>query len=169
MITTKPHFNRFLIILFSCFFFSLSITEANAKTLDDLQNFKEDSVSIKLDSNESIEFKILIAESNKDRRQGLMHIEFMEENQGMLFVFNPPRKVSMWMRNTPMTLDILFIDKDGKIINIEQNTTPYSTKALSSGGSIQWVLEINGGLSEKMGIKTGDLLLLGSTKGLYEE
>ena len=169
MITTKPHFNRFLIILFSCFFFSLSITEANAKTLDDLQNFKEDSVSIKLDSNESIEFKILIAESNKDRRQGLMHIEFMEENQGMLFVFNPPRRVSMWMRNTPMSLDILFIDRNGKVINMEENTTPYSTKALSSGGTIRWVLEINGGLAKTKGIKTGDLVLLDSTKGRGEE
>ena len=88
----------------------------------------------------------------------------MQENQGMLFVFNPPRKVSMWMRNTPMTLDILFIDKDGKIINIEKNTTPYSTKALSSRGTIQWVLEIAGGVSEKLGIKTGDVLLLDSIK-----
>ena len=126
-------------------------------------------VSIKIDSNESIEFSVLIAESNKDRRQGLMHIDFMEENQGMLFVFNPPRRVSMWMRNTPMPLDILFINRNGKIINIEENTTPYSTKALSSGGTIYWVLEINGGLAKKMGIKAGDLVVLDSTKGRDEE
>ena len=98
-----------------------------------------------------------------------MHIEFMEENQGMLFVFNPPRRVSMWMRNTPMSLDILFIDRNGKVINMEENTTPYSTKALSSGGTIRWVLEINGGLAKTKGIKTGDLVLLGSTKGRGEE
>ena len=124
---------------------------------------------IKLNSNESIEFSVLIAESNKDRRQGLMHIEFMEENQGMLFVFNPPRRVSMWMRNTPMSLDILFIDRNGKVINMEDNTTPYSTKALSSGRTIRWVLEINGGLAKTTGIKTGDLVLLDSTKGRGEE
>jgi len=164
MITRKPHFYMFFIILCSCILFFLSETAASAKTLEDLQNLEKGSVSIKLDSNESIEFKVLIAESNKDRRKGLMHIESMQENQGMLFVFNPPRKVSMWMRNTPMTLDILFIDKDGKIINIEKNTTPYSTKALSSRGTIQWVLEIAGGLSEKLGIKTGDVLLLDSIK-----
>ena len=169
MITRKPHFYIFIIILCSSFVFPLSIYTANARTLDDLEDLEKGFVSIKLDSNESIEFSVLIAESNKDRRQGLMHIEFMEENQGMLFIFNPPRRVSMWMRNTPMPLDILFINRNGKIINIEENTTPYSTKALSSGGTIYWVLEINGGLSKKMGIKTGDLVVLDSTKGRDEE
>ena len=169
MITRKPHFYIFIIILCSSFVFPLSTFTANARTLDDLEDLEKGSVSIKLNSNESIEFSVLIAESNKDRRQGLMHIEFMEESQGMLFVFNPPRRVSMWMRNTPMSLDILFIDRNGKVINMEENTTPYSTKALSSGGTIHWVLEINGGLVKTKGIKTGDLVLLDSTKGRGEE
>ena len=169
MITRKPYFYIFIIILCSSFVFPLSTFTANARTLDDLEYLEKASVSIKLNSNESIEFSVLIAESNKDRRQGLMHIEFMEENQGMLFVFNPPRRVSMWMRNTPMSLDILFIDRNGKVINMEENTTPYSTKALSSGGTIRWVLEINGGLAKTKGIKTGDLVLLDATKGRGEE
>ena len=169
MITRKPHFYIFIIILCSSFVFALSTYKADARILDDLEDLEKGSVSIKLNSNESIEFSVLIAESNKDRRQGLMHIEFMEENQGMLFVFNPPRRVSMWMRNTPMSLDILFIDRNGKVINMEENTTPYSTKALSSGGTIRWVLEINGGLAKTKGIKTGDLVLLDSTKGRGEE
>jgi len=169
MIIRKPHFYIFIIILCSSFVFPLSTFTANTKTLDDLEDLEKSCVSIKIDSNESIEFSVLIAESNKDRRQGLMHIDFMEENQGMLFVFNPPRRVSMWMRNTPMPLDILFINRNGKIINIEENTTPYSTKALSSGGTIYWVLEINGGLAKKMGIKAGDLVVLDSTKGRDEE
>tara|TARA_B100000686_G_scaffold300421_1_gene334937 strand:+ start:6 stop:515 length:510 start_codon:yes stop_codon:yes gene_type:complete len=169
MITRKPHFYIFIIILCSSFVFPLSTFTANARTLDDLEDLEKSFVSIKLDSNERIEFSVLIAESNKDRRQGLMHIEFMKENQGMLFVFNPPRRVSMWMRNTPMSLDILFINRNGEVINMEENTTPYSTKALSSGGTIRWVLEINGGLAKKMGIKTGDLVLLDSTMGRGEE
>ena len=169
MITRKPYFYIFIIILCSSFVFPLSTFTADARTLDDLEDLEKGSVSIKLNSNESIEFSVLIAESNKDRRQGLMHIEFMEENQGMLFVFNPPRRVSMWMRNTPMSLDILFIDRNGKVINMEENTTPYSTKALSSGGTIRWVLEINSGLAKTKGIKTGDLVLLDSTKGRGEE
>ncbi len=169
MITRKPHFYIFIIILCSSFVFALSTFTANTRTLDELEDLEKGSVSIKLNSNESIEFSVLIAESNKDRRQGLMHIEFMEENQGMLFVFNPPRRVSMWMRNTPMSLDILFIDRNGKVISMEENTTPYSTKALSSGGTIRWVLEINSGLAKTKGIKTGDLVILESTKGRGEE
>ena len=86
-----------------------------------------------------------------------------------LFIFDPNRKVSMWMSNTPMTLDMLFIDKNGKIINIAKNTTPYSTKGISSGRSINWVLEINGGLSDELNIKNGDRVRLGSIKAHDEE
>ena len=87
-----------------------------------------------------------------------MHIEAMENDEGMLFIFDPGRNVSMWMRNTPMPLDMIFINKEGRIINIAKNTTPYSTKGISSGGIINWVLEINGGLSDRMNIKNGDLV-----------
>ena len=69
---------------------------------------------IQIDPNNSIKFKVLIAESNKERRQGLMHIEAMENDEGMLFIFDPGRNVSMWMRNTPMPLDMIFINKEGE-------------------------------------------------------
>ena len=75
----------------------------------------------------------------------------------------------MWMRNTPMTLDMIFIDKNGKIINIAENTVPYSTKGISSGGSIKWVLEISGGLSKRMNINNGDTVRLSPTAGHDEE
>ena len=87
-----------------------------------------------------------------------MHIESMKDNEGMIFIFNPPRKVSMWMRNTPMTLDMIFINKDGEIIIIENSATPYS-----------WVLEINGGLSERLNIKAGDSVKLSTIEALAEE
>ena len=87
----------------------------------------------------------------------------------MIFIFNPPRKVSMWMRNTPMTLDMIFINKEGRIINIAKNTTPYSTKGISSGGTMNWVLEINGGLSDRMNIKNGDLVRFNLIRDPCEE
>ena len=158
MIIRKPYFYIFVITLYSSLFYSSSVTSLNPKSMDDLKHWKKGSVKIQVDGNEGLELKVLIAGSNKERRQGLMHIEFMEEDQGMLFIFKPARKVSMWMRNTPLTLDMIFIDRDGKIINIAKNTTPYSTKGISSGGPISWVLEVNGGLSERINIKTGDLV-----------
>ena len=168
MITRKSHFYIFL-ILSSLIFYSSSAVSERARYLDDLEDWNKGSVIIQIDANNSIMFKVLIAESNKERRQGLMHIEAMENDEGMLFIFDPGRNVSMWMRNTPMPLDMIFINKEGRIINIAKNTTPYSTKGISSGGIINWVLEINGGLSDRMNIKKGNLVRLNLTMGLDEE
>ena len=169
MIIRKSYFHVFLIILSSLIFYSSSAISEKVKHLNDLAGWDKTTAIIQTNENEIIEFRVLIAQSNKQRRQGLMHIESMEEDQGMLFIFDPNRKVSMWMSNTPMTLDMLFIDKNGKIINIAKNTTPYSTKGISSGGSINWVLEINGGLSDQLNIKNGDHVRLSSIKAHDEE
>ena len=107
MITRKSHFYIFLIILSSLIFYSSSAVSERARYLDDLEDWNKGSVIIQIDPNNSIKFKVLIAESNKERRQGLMHIEAMENDEGMLFIFDPGRNVSMWMRNTPMPLDML--------------------------------------------------------------
>ena len=169
MIIRKSYFHILLIILSSLLFYSSSAISEKAKHLKDLVGWDKGSAIIQTEQNKVIDFRVLIARSNKQRRQGLMHIQSMEEDQGMLFIFDPARKVSMWMKNTPMTLDMLFIDKNGKIIKISKNTTPYSTKGISSGGSINWVLEINGGLSDQLNIKNGDHVRLGSIKAHDEE
>ena len=169
MIIRKSYFYVFLIMLCSLIFYSSSAISEKAKHLKDLAGWDKTTVIIQTHENEIIEFRVLIAQSNKQRRQGLMNIESMEEDQGMLFIFDPSRKVSMWMSNTPMTLDMLFIDKNGKIINIAKSTTPYSTKGISSEGSINWVLEINGGLSDQLNIKNGAHVRLSSIKAHDEE
>ena len=169
MITRKSYFYIILVIFSSLLFYSSSAISEKPKRLKDLAGWDKRAAIVQTQENEIIEFRVLIAQSNKQRRQGLMHIESMEEDQGMLFIFDPNRKVSMWMSNTPMTLDMLFIDKNGKIINIAKNTTPYSTKGISSGGSINWVLEINGGLTDQLNIKSGDHVRLGSIKAHDEE
>ena len=160
MIIRKSYFHLFILMLSSCLLYSTSAISEKPGHLDDLVGWREGSVTIQIQPKKSIEFEVLIAQSNKERRQGLMHIKTMKNNEGMLFIFDPERNVSMWMRNTPMTLDMIFINKKGSIINIAKNTTPYSTRGISSGGSILWVLEINGGLSDRMNIKNGDLVKL---------
>jgi hypothetical protein len=74
----------------------------------------------------------------------------------MLFVFDPPRPASFWMRNTLISLDMLFIDADGRIVNIAERTTPQSDAPHRSAGPVRAVLEINGGLSAMLGIAPGD-------------
>ena len=169
MITRKSYFHVFFMILCSLISYPSSAISDKPKHLEDLVSWDRGSAIIQTGENKIIKFRVLIAESNRERRQGLMHIEAMGNDEGMLFIFNPERNVSMWMRNTPLTLDMIFINKDGIIINIAKNTTPYSTKGISSGESIKWVLEINGGSSDRMNIKNGDLVRLNPIKGLDEE
>ena len=169
MITRKSYFYLLVITSYISIIYSSSSLSNNPNSLSELKNWGKGVVTVQTTKTENAKFRVVIAKSNKERRQGLMHIESMKDNEGMIFLFNPPRKVSMWMRNTPMTLVMIFIDKNGKIINIAENTVPYSTKGISSGGSIKWVLEISGGLSKRMNINNGDTVRLSPTAGHDEE
>jgi uncharacterized protein len=102
------------------------------------------------------EFAVEIVREEKERNRGLMFRRHMADDRGMLFDYNPPQAVSFWMKNTYIPLDIIFIDANGRIITIAENTTPLSLETIPSGGVARAVLEINGGLAKKLGIKVGD-------------
>ncbi len=102
------------------------------------------------------EFAVEIVREEKERNRGLMFRRHMADDRGMLFDYNPPQAVSFWMKNTYIPLDIIFIDASGRIITIAENTTPLSLETIPSGGVARGVLEINGGLAKKLGIKVGD-------------
>ena len=106
-----------------------------------------------------ININAYIADNQNKRKQGLMHVKSMSDDTGMLFVFDPPRIVSMWMKNTLIGLDIIFIDQDQKIIKIHKNAQPHNLESISSGLAIKWVVEINGKTSDLLGIKPGDQLI----------
>jgi len=101
-------------------------------------------------------FSVEVVRKEKDRNRGLMFRQSMAQDQGMLFDYDPPQKISFWMKNTFIPLDIIFVDASGRILNIAENTTPLSLERLPSAGVARGVLEINGGLSAKLGIKPGD-------------
>ena len=100
-------------------------------------------------------FDAYIADTPEARGRGLMWVTRLEARQGMLFDFEAPRRVGMWMKNTPLSLDMLFIGEDGIIVRIEQRTRPYSREVIESGAMVRAVLEINGGLSGQLGIAPG--------------
>ncbi len=104
-------------------------------------------------------FDIEIADDPQERASGLMHRREMARNAGMLFVYDPPQEAAFWMKNTPLTLDILYADAAGVIINIARRTTPFSTRSIPSGGVVRGVLEINGGVAEELGVTEGDRLI----------
>ena len=99
-----------------------------------------------------------VANNNSERIRGLMYRKQMDEDHGMLFIFEKPDTQSFWMRNTILPLDIMFIDSAGVIDTIYRKTIPYSDKSLPSRRRVQFVVEVNGGWSDKFGVKEGDLI-----------
>lgn len=101
-------------------------------------------------------FTAEIADSNQERSQGLMFRETMPKDHGMLFDFQEKRPIQMWMRNTPLSLDMIFTDETGKVVKIAERTTPFSDAIIDSGEPVTHVLEINAGVSRLLGMKIGD-------------
>jgi uncharacterized membrane protein (UPF0127 family) len=98
---------------------------------------------------------LYVADAPEQRAQGLMYIRELGEFEGMLFP-GPPAVVSMWMRNTYIPLDMLFIRENGTIARVAAETTPFSEDAISSGEPVTAVLELNGGFTTRHGVRTGD-------------
>jgi uncharacterized membrane protein (UPF0127 family) len=101
-------------------------------------------------------FTVEVARTNEERQKGLMFRKELPEGRGMLFDFKPDQEVAMWMRNTYIPLDMLFINGDGTIRRIAENTEPLSERTISSGGPVRGVLEVIGGTAKKLGIAPGD-------------
>ena len=101
-------------------------------------------------------FDVEVMRTDEERARGLMQRRYMPEDRGMLFDFKNPGPVMMWMKDTFIPLDMVFIRKDGSIARIAEMTEPHSTRTIPSGEDVLGVLEINGGVSAKLGIKAGD-------------
>lgn len=101
-------------------------------------------------------FQVEVARNDADRAQGLMFRRSMAQEHGMLFDFGRVEPVAMWMQNTYIPLDMLFIRSDGTIARVAANTEPLSTRTIPSGEPVLAVLELNGGAAARLGIKVGD-------------
>ena len=105
-----------------------------------------------------VSLDIEIAESEYETQTGLMYRKTMENKQGMLFIFDHENIKNFYMKNTEIPLDIIFINKDKRVVNVHQNTVPFSKTSLSSGVPTQYVLEVNAGLTKKWNLAPGDLV-----------
>jgi uncharacterized membrane protein (UPF0127 family) len=101
-------------------------------------------------------FSVEMAVTEKERETGLMYRKELADGRGMLFDFTPEQNVSMWMKNTFLSLDMVFIDGNGRVLRIAENTEPQSLKIISSGGPAKGVLEVIAGTAKKYGIVPGD-------------
>jgi uncharacterized membrane protein (UPF0127 family) len=101
-------------------------------------------------------FAVEIVDNDATRAKGLMYRKELPEGQGMLFDFHREQEVSFWMKNTYISLDMIFIRGDGSILRIAENTEPLSTRFIPSQGPVRAVLEVIGGTARKFGIVPGD-------------
>jgi uncharacterized protein len=101
-------------------------------------------------------FSVEMATTEEEKTTGLMYRKELPDGKGMLFDFSPEQQISMWMKNTYISLDMIFIRADGRILRIAENTEPHSTKIISSGGLAKGVLEVIAGTAQKYGIQPGD-------------
>lgn len=104
-------------------------------------------------------FMIEMARTDGDRARGLMFRASIPQDSGMLFDFERDQMISMWMKNTYVSLDMVFIFADGRIHRIESRTEPQSERVISSGVPVRAVLELNGNMASRLGLRPGDRVL----------
>ena len=126
--------------------------KANAKGL---ATFKFSKLHIEAKSGK-YEFNVEMAITNRQLEQGLMYRRSLPSNYGMLFDYKVPRNITMWMKNTFIPLDMIFIGANGRVVNIVERTIPRSLAVISSNGRARAVLEVNSGTVSRLGIKPGD-------------
>lgn len=139
--------------LYSC----KETSKKNIKVVDVVFT-KEGELEIKKSITDSLitKINIEIAESDYETQTGLMYRKSMQDDQGMLFIFQEERMHSFYMKHTEIPLDIIFIKADLSIASFQENAEPFNENGLSSKVPIQYVLEVNAGLAEKWQLEIGD-------------
>jgi hypothetical protein len=134
---------RFFVLLFVLLPWSVSAADSS-------------SLTIKTVDGRSLPFHVELVQTPEEMARGLMNRPSLPADAGMLFNFGQDRPVTMWMKNTLIPLDMLFVGADGVIAGIAERTVPMSLEVIPSPGPVRAVLEVNGGTSDRLKIKVGD-------------
>lgn len=120
--------------------------------------FRKDRLTLKTATGDHV-IEIEVAETSEQKALGLMYRQKVPPNTGMLFPYDRPQELTMWMRNTYASLDMIFIKADGIVHRIEFGTEPLSERVISSGGAVTAVLELAAGEAKRLGMKPGDRVI----------
>ena len=118
--------------------------------------FKRRSIMISSSNQSCNHFVVWLAETRNQQTRGLMYVKSLPKNTGMLFIYPNSNIRSMWMKNTFISLDMIFIDENGIVSSIEKNTEPQSLKTIRSEKPIKYVLELAGGKTDQIKLIEGD-------------
>jgi uncharacterized membrane protein (UPF0127 family) len=111
------------------------------------------------DGKELAQVRVEVADTIAQRETGLMYRSRLDEDAGMIFVFRDPERLSFWMKNTEIPLDMIFADEDGRIVGIVTNAAPYTLTPRAVDADSSYVLEVNGGFAARHHIARGDKLV----------
>lgn len=132
---------------------STSVMAQAARSVQQSEGLEQ--LTVVTDNGAKHAFQVEVARTDEHRARGLMFRKFMPQDRGMLFDFKVEQPVMMWMRNTYIPLDMVFIARDGRVINIAENTEPLSERTIASAAPAFAVLELNAGVAQKIGLKSG--------------
>ncbi len=121
-----------------------------------LAAFPREPIVVETRSARSHRFEAWRADTDAARMQGLMFVRDIQPDQAMIFVYDPPQRVSMWMKNTLLPLDMLFVDSAGCVLRAVVNARPESLDTIDGGDSVALVVELKGGTARALGIAAGD-------------
>ena len=143
-------------VFFACSGFGVFSSQAQQQAQETLLPLEKLVVETRAGS---FTFDVEVADEEQERVVGLMFQTAMPTTQGMLFDFGSTAPIAMWMQNTVLPLDMIFIKPDGTVLRIEHNTTPFSRDIISSGGPVSHVLEVNAGIAKQIGLDVGDRVI----------
>lgn len=104
-------------------------------------------------------FQVWVADTEARRSRGLMFVKQMKADAGMLFVYPRAQRISMWMKNTDLSLDMVFVAANGRVLNVVSRTTPQSLDTIDSAGAALGVIELNAGTADRLGIRAGSQVI----------
>lgn len=157
LISTRSYFTVLLSISILLFISAISFAQPKP---DPGAVFPVEALEV-VTSSGTFKFSVEIADESEERSKGLMFRETMLPTHGMLFAFGETAPIMMWMKNTPLSLDMVFIKQDGIVARVANDTKPFSTKIISSGEPVSHVLELKAGIAKQIGIEPGDRVIHG--------
>jgi uncharacterized protein len=152
-------FSTFVTILVVLIAIIISVLYLAAHTTDQTNNTKDDNytrVDFLHPGDTSDTVYVEVADNEQSQEKGLMFRTSLDYDKGMLFVFDHETRESFWMENTPLPLDMVFVDGNLNIIDINHNASPNSTDVFTSSGPCKYVVEVNGGYCKEQNISIGD-------------
>lgn len=143
--------------LFGLLFLSGVEAASDADVLDRL--FPRSSLQIATSDARLHRFDIWVADTEQRRERGLMFVKHMAPDAGMLFIYPRSQNISMWMKNTYIPLDMLFVSSDGKVVKVVENTKPESLDTINSDGAVRGVIELNAGVAAQLKLRPGSVVI----------